>query len=365
VRRPTRAAGWKPSRFPFPERPLDHFTSLKMKFAAVILCAVGTTVLVFYSGVRLGIWPSVSGVVAAATSLLFVRFIASGLTSPLREMAAASEAMARGDYSRRVSDTSRDELGALGRAFNAMASELGETDRVRRDLIANVSHELRTPITALQAVLENLVDGVEPADPDTLRTMLAQVERLGRLVKQLLDLSRLESGGVPLDRHDFEIRSLLDGAVREARLGAPADVAIEVDVEPDHLSADGDPERIHQVVANLLENALRHSPPGGTVTLRARLDHGAVAVEVVDQGPGILDAEADRIFERFYRADSARATRDGGAGLGLAIAHWIVGLHGGEIHPERRDPHGCRMVFSLPAAPVVPPAPVPVSGGAR
>ncbi|MCL4292933.1 MAG: HAMP domain-containing protein [Acidimicrobiia bacterium] len=363
MKRPNRPTGWMPSRFP--ERPLDHFTSLKMKFAAVILCAVGTTVLVFYSGVRLGVWPSVSGIVAAAISLLFVRVIASGLTSPLREMAAAAEAMARGDYSRRVSDTSRDELGALGRAFNAMASELGETDRVRRDLIANVSHELRTPITALQAVLENLVDGVEPADPETLRTMLAQVERLGRLVKQLLDLSRLESGAAVLDRQDFEIEPLLEGAVREARLNAPADVAIRVDVEPHHLAADGDPERIHQVVANLLENALRHSPPGGTVELRARVVRGTVTVEVDDQGPGILDSEVDRIFERFYRADSARAAHDGGAGLGLAIAQWIVGLHGGAIRPERREPHGCRMVFSLPATTSAPAVPVPASGGVR
>ncbi len=363
MRFPDRAPVRKPSLFP--ERPLDHFTSLKMKFAAVILCAVGTTVLVFYGGIRLGVWPSVSGVVAAATSLLFVRLIASGLTSPLREMAAATEAMARGDYSRRVSDASRDELGALGRAFNAMAGELAETDRVRRDLIANVSHELRTPITALQAVLENLVDGVEPADPETLRTMLAQVERLGRLVKQLLDLSRLESGSVPLDRHHFEIGPLLEGAVREAGLNAPADVGMEVDVEPRHLAADGDPERIHQVVANLLENALRHSPPGATVTLRARRQGAAAVVEVRDDGPGIPDAEVDRVFERFYRADSARASRDGGAGLGLAIAQWIVGLHGGQIHPERLDPHGCRMVFSLPAAPLLPPTPVPVSGGAR
>lgn len=363
MRRPGRPAGWMPSRFP--ERPLDRFTSLKMKFAAVILSAVGITVLVFYSGVRLGVWPSVSGVVAAAISLLFVRVLASGLTSPLREMAAAADAMAHGDYSRRVSDTSRDELGALGRAFNAMASELGETDRVRRDLIANVSHELRTPITALQAVLENLVDGVEPPDPDTLRTMLAQVERLGRLVHQLLDLSRLESGTVPLDRQDFEIESLLEGAVREARLGGPGDVGIDIEVEPRHLAANGDPERIHQVVANLLENALRHSPPGGTVALAARLDGPTVVVEVADEGPGILEADVHRIFERFYRSDSARAARDGGAGLGLAIAHWIVGLHGGEIRPERREPHGCRMVFSLPAAPVAPSTPVPATGGAR
>src|SRR5215213_3194147 len=123
------------------------------------------------------------------------------MTSPLREMAAAASAMARGDYGRRVRATSRDEVGELARAFNAMAAELSDADRMRRELVANVSHELRTPLGALQALLENLADGVEPPDPAALRTALAQTERLGRLVAQLLDLSRLESGTLPAERN--------------------------------------------------------------------------------------------------------------------------------------------------------------------
>jgi signal transduction histidine kinase len=121
-----------------------------------------------------------------------------------------------------------------------------------------------------------------------------------------------------------------------------------VAVEPLGLAADGDPERVHQVVANLLENAVRHSPRGGTVAVRARRSARGVRIEVVDEGPGIPDTEVSRVFERFYRSDSARAAQDGGAGLGLAIAQWIVELHGGEIHPERREPHGCRMVVTIP-----------------
>jgi signal transduction histidine kinase len=230
-----------------------------------------------------------------------------------------------------------------------MAADLAETDRVRRDLVANVSHELRTPITALQAGLENLVDGVEPPDPQTLRTMLAQVERLGRLVTQLLDLSRLESGAVPLDRQNFAIRPLLEHAVRESQLHAPG-VNISVDVESPDLAADGDPERVHQVVANLLENAVRYTPTAGRVDVVARRARDSVRIEVCDEGPGIAEADADRVFERFYRADQARSSGAGGAGLGLAIAQWIVELHGGDIHPERREPHGCRMVVTLPAA---------------
>jgi signal transduction histidine kinase len=196
-------------------------------------------------------------------------------------------------------------------------------------------------------VLENLVDGVTEPDPETFRTMLTQVERLGRLVKQLLDLSRLESGAVPLDRTEFRVEPLLAHAVREQQLHAP-EIAVSVSVDSPDLTADGDPERVHQVVANLLENAVRHTPRGGTVEVRARRRPDGVTIEVLDEGPGIADADEARIFERFYRADAARASRDGGAGLGLAIAQWIVDLHGGDIHPEKREPHGCRMVVTLP-----------------
>jgi signal transduction histidine kinase len=342
-----------------PDRPLDQVTSIKVKLAGLIVGAVGITVFVFWFMVRiLDIWPSVSGIVAGAVALVMVRFLARGMTSPLREMAEASQAMARGDYSRRVTDSARDEVGRLARSFNQMAAELAETDRVRRDLVANVSHELRTPLTALQATLENLVDGIEAPEPETLSTMLAQVERLGRLVTQLLDLSRLEAGTVPLDRQDFAVEPVLEHAVREQKLHAPG-VEIAMIVEDEPLIADGDPERVHQVVANLLENAVRHSPSGCGVEVRARRTDDRVTIEVLDEGPGIPEQDEQRVFERFYRADSARASSDGGAGLGLAIARWIVDLHGGDIHPERRLPHGCRMVVTLPHGHVKRSAPAP------
>jgi signal transduction histidine kinase len=334
-------------------RPLDPLSSIKVKLGVVILAAVAVTVVVEYAGLLLGINPWLSTVAAAALALAMVQFLAHGMTSPLREMAAAARAMARGDYRRRVTASSRDEVGELAQAFNAMAAELAEVDRLRRDLVANVSHELRTPISALQAELENLVDGIEPPDPETLRTMLRQAERLGRLVAQLLDLSRLESGTVPLQRQAFEVAPLLQDAAAEARLAAP-EVAVTVHAEPG-LVVDGDPERVHQVVANLLSNATRYSPAGGQVEVRATAAHrgtrnptGEVVIEVADQGTGIPDGELQRVFERFYRTDAARASSQGGAGLGLAIARWIVDLHGGSIRPEHNQPHGCRMVVALP-----------------
>jgi signal transduction histidine kinase len=336
-------------------RPLDPLSSIKFKLGVVIVAAVGVTVLVQTVGLRTGLPLWAVGLASGALALGMVQLLARGMTSPLREMVSATRAMARGDYSRRVTATSRDEVGELARAFNTMAGELAEIDRLRRDLVANVSHELRTPISALQAVLENLVDDVEPPDPDTLRTMLAQVQRLGRLVEQLLDLSRLESGAVPLERRHFEIGPLLDQAVEESRVhaerGMERDVRLSVGVDPTSLKLDGDPERIHQVVANLLENAIRYSPPGGRVDVRARRNGAGVVIEVADQGPGIPPHEAGRVFERFYRADPSRTSGDGGSGLGLAIARWVVELHGGRIRAEPNVPHGCRVVVSLPGAP--------------
>ncbi len=328
-------------------RPLDDVPSIKLKLGFVIAAAVAVTVFVFWVLIKIGVWPSVSGVIAGAVAMGMVWFLSRGMTSPLREMAAAASEMAKGNYDRRVSTSSRDEVGELARAFNQMAAELAETDRVRRDLVANVSHELRTPITALQAVLENLVDGVTEPDPETFRTMLAQVERLGRLVKQLLDLSRLESGAVPLERTEFRVEPLLTHAVREQQLHAP-EIAVSVSVDTPDLTADGDPERVHQVVANLLENAVRHTPRGGSVevrggTSRRRRDHRGARRRSWHRR-GRRSPHLRALLPLRFR----RASCDGGAGLGLAIAQWIVDLHGGEIHPEKREPHGCRMVVTLP-----------------
>jgi signal transduction histidine kinase len=199
--------------------------------------------------------------------------------------------------------------------------------------------------------VENIVDGVVPPEQATLETMLGQTQRLGGLVEQLLDLSRLESGVIPFERHPFVVAPLLEQSLRESKLshdGRAGNVELRLSVEPPELAVDGDPERVHQVVTNVIHNAVRHSPSGGVVEVRARPAGGAVLIEVTDEGPGIPEQEAGRVFVRFYGSDSARTSSDGGTGLGLAIAKWIVDMHGGDIRAERRSPKGCRMVVSLP-----------------
>jgi len=330
-------------------RPLDRLPSIKAKLGVVIVATVVGTVLVLRLGARLDLTLPVRVLAATAIGLLFVGFLARGTTSPLREMAAAASAMARGDHGVRVRATSRDEVGELARAFNTMAAQLADVDRQRRELVANVSHELRTPIGALQALLENLADGVEPPDPATLRVALAQTERLGRLVAQLLDLSRMESGALPLRPVRFPVRPLLEQALRECELSEPGALRLKVCVQPGDLAVRADPERVHQVVANLLDNAVRHSPPDGRVWVSAHEADGMTTIAVADEGPGIPAHEAARVFERFYRTDEARSGRAGGTGLGLAIARWIVDAHGGAIRAEEREPGGCRFVVELPA----------------
>lgn len=326
-------------------RPLDRIPSIKLKLGVVIVAAVAVTSVAIAVGSRSG-WPvPVLALIGIAVGLVMVHLLARGMTFPLREMAEAATAMARGDHDRRVTASSRDEVGDLARAFNRMSAELAEVDRVRRDLVANVSHELRTPIGALHAVLENLVDGVEEPHPENIRTMLAQVDRLGRLVEELLDLSRLESGAVPFDPRPFRLGPVLDDVVREAGLREPA-VSLRVEAARG-LQVHGEPERIRQVVANLLDNAIRHSPEDGLVRVTADTIAGRVRLTVSDEGPGIPPEDAERVFRRFYRADAAR-TDETGSGLGLSIARWIVDLHGGDIRVDNGSRHGCRMIVELP-----------------
>ncbi len=322
-------------------RPLDAVPSIKAKLSIVIVAAVAIAVVVSVIGFRLGIPVWLRPLISITLALLVLRVFAGGITSPLAEMARAAGRMAAGDYEVTVTATSRDEVGELARSFNRMAAELAEVDQQRRDLVAMVSHELRTPISALQANLENLVDGVAEPDADLLASMLARTERLGRLVSQLLDLSRLESGAVPLDIGAVDAAALIDQVVEEVRLQRPG-LVVEAEVAPCGLTFRADGERLHQAVANLVDNAARVD--AGPVRIGVSAADGPVRIEVVDRGPGIDPAQRARVFERYH-------TR-GGTGLGLTIARWVVELHGGTITAGPAEPTGCRMVIDLPVVPV-------------
>jgi signal transduction histidine kinase len=308
-------------------------------------CAV--TALIVQRGTAAGYEARYTLPFAVLISLVVTQILAHGMTSPLREMTAAARAMAAGDYSRRVRATSRDEVGELARAFIRMAADLAEVDRQRREFVANVSHELRTPISALHALLENIADGVTPARPETLNTALDQTDRLGRLISQLLELSRIDSGGVILNRTEFAVGPFIAGIVAQAQIGHPrARFVVDATTE---LAVHGDRDRLAQVLTNLLDNAAVHGPLDGTVTITARTSSrlGGLALQVTDEGPGIPPDERARVFQRFTRGNGSGAS-DGGTGLGLAIARWAVKLHNGDIHVADTT-SGCRIQVDIPS----------------
>ena len=293
-----------------------------------------------------------AGAFAAVIALVIARWLARGMTQPLRDMAQAARRMETGDYSTRVFTPSRDEVGQLAIAFNRMSGELENLEQSRRDLVANVSHELKTPITAIRAHLENLLDGVEQPAPQTLQVMLTQSERLGRLVEQLLDLSRLESGEVPLQREDVTLAPLVAQVVSEIEVARPdRGVRLGRDLPEDLPTVNADRERVHQVPFNLVDNAVRFTPPGGEVVVSAHRHNGSVQIKVADTGVGISPEHLPRLFERFYLVDSARSREDGGTGIGLAIARSVVEAHGGHIKAESELGHGSTFTFDLPVAP--------------
>ncbi|MEZ0578068.1 DUF4153 domain-containing protein [Nocardioides sp. MH1] len=308
---------------------LDPVRSVKVKLGLLVAASVLVAVVVTSIGKAAGVPVWLGIPVTVALALGVTQLLAVGMTSPLREMTAAAQRMAGGDHDVRVTSASRDEIGELATAFNRMAEELGAVDRQRRELVANVSHELRTPLAALNALLENLADGVGEPDPAALRVALGQGERMAGLVGDLLELSRVEAGRAPLARQDVVVRTLLEAVVAEAR-AAGRPVEYDVRVTPPDLTVAGDPARLHQLVANLLDNAARHSPPGGVVTVGAERAGQRWRLDVADQGPGVAPAHRERAFERFGTLSDVGAD-GGGTGLGLAIARWVTDLHGGAI----------------------------------
>ena len=210
------------------------------------------------------------------------------------------------------------------------------------------------PVTALRAQLENIVDGVSEADPATMKVALAQTERLGRLVTYLLDLSKVEAGAVGLEIADVPLAAFLQEAVEGAALvGADKHLTFPVEIDPPDLTVPADAERLHQVVANLLHNAVRHSPVGAEVRLVASRVGTEVQLDVIDQGPGIAPEKRAAVFERFARGNTPAITGQistGGTGLGLAIVRWALSLHGGTVEVADTA-QGCTMRVTLPAHP--------------
>jgi signal transduction histidine kinase len=294
-----------------------------------------------------------AGLVALGAALLAALLLARSLSRPVVNLARATEAVARGDYSQRVQVQGRDELATLSSRFNTMAEEVDRAHRVQRDFVANVSHDLKTPLTSIQGFSQAILDGAvtdEQGYRQAAGIINAEAERMSRLVNELLTLTRLESGLSALDIRPVDVGIVVrEQALAMQPQAAAAGVSLSVAATAGQAMAAADADRLKQALGNLVDNALKYTPRGGSVLVEVSQVTGAVRVAVRDTGRGIPPDELARVMERFYRVDKARGpAATGSLGLGLAIAREIAAAHGGTLTVESRPGAGTTAVMTLP-----------------
>jgi len=328
------------------------FTAL----AVLAVGIVGTVSLVWTVATRLGIVapgapPGAAvfvfggGLLGAAATAVVLLGAMRRVGRPLGAVMDAAGRVADGDYSVRVAEQGAPLLRALARAFNTMTERLESHDRQRRDLMADLSHELRTPVTVLQGKLEGLLDGVYPRDDDQLHALVEETGVLARLIEDLRTLALSESGALKLQREPTDVadlaRDVVEGFAAPARA---ARVSLAVEAPAGLPSADVDPVRIRQVMANLVSNALRHTPDGGSVVVQVAAAPGrTIRIDVRDTGSGMTPDEVAHAFDRFHKGPGSR-----GSGLGLTIARNLVVAHGGDIHVSSEVGKGTAVAVTLP-----------------
>jgi signal transduction histidine kinase len=293
----------------------------------------------------------IAGVAGAVVAILLGLLLTRQFTKPIRALKKGAARIARGDLAYRVSVKSRDEFGELARSFNSMAASLDSSEQSRRRLFADIAHELRTPLSVIEGTVDAMLDGVYESNPDNLASIKEETAVLTRLVAELRDLTLAESGKLKLVVEPTNLAELVQRRISQADVIArEKNVTLKTDIAEGLPQVKVDGRRIEQVVANLLDNALNHTPSGGTVTVVVGPGQEGILVSVVDTGEGIPAEHLPYVFERFYKVDDARSRKSGGAGLGLAIAKQMVELHGGRIWVESEVGKGSKFSFTLPVA---------------
>lgn len=308
----------------------------------------------FLQGLRRSIWQA--GLVAGGLGILLGLVLSRILSAPLARLTAAARAISAGDLTQRVPDGGPEEVAELGRAFNQMTTALAQAEQLRRNLIADIAHELRTPLTVVQGNLQAILDGVFPLETAEIATIYDETRLLSRLVDDLHELAQAEAGQLPLERRAIDAAELVKAAVASfAPLAAEQQIALAAEADAPLPAVLADPDRISQVLRNLIGNALRYTAAGGRVTVAAQAGPpGYVTVRVADTGSGIAPEDLPHVFDRFWRADRSRARSSGGSGLGLAIARHLIEAHGGRIGVESELGQGTTFHFTLPVAAASP-----------
>jgi len=289
------------------------------------------------------------GLLAVAVAAVATLLLSRRILRPVESLAHAARGLSRGDFSQRVDVRSKDEFGELAKTFNSMAEDLERTEQLRRNLVADVAHELRTPLSNIQGHLEALRDGLLSPEPATFDSIYEEVLLLARLVEDLQELTLAEAGQLTLVRQSADVAEIVRRAVIAAQPPAEAKgLTIEAKLPAGQAIAEVAPERIGQVLRNLLSNAITHTSEGGRITVDLVDDGDELHIGVADTGDGIPPEDLPYVFERFYRADPSRVRATGGAGLGLTIARRLVEAHGGTIGVESEVGKGSRFTFTLP-----------------
>jgi len=301
---------------------------------------------------------AIGGVAAILVALVLAVLFSRSLRRPLQELTHATRAVAQGKLGHQIPVRSHDELGQLAQDFNRMSADLAEAERQRRQMTADIAHELRTPLSLIIGHAEAIEDGVLPATPEALGIIHDEARSLARLVDDLRTLSLADAHRLALSIGPLAPAELLQRAASTYRArAAEQGVSLAVEAPGNLPPVEADADRVAQVLGNLLSNALRHTPPGGSITLCALAESGAVRVGVRDTGPGIAPEDLPHIFDRFYRGDASRQRETGGSGLGLGIARSLVEAQGGRIWAENAAGGGAALWFTLPLATDAPEAP--------
>lgn len=302
----------------------------------------------FLTEVRRGVW--VAAIAAGAVALVMGTLIFQRMIRPLRDLQKAAQRVAQGDLTARVDGIAGDEIGEVGLAFNQMAQNLSDQQTLRKQMVADIAHELRNPISVMQGTLEAMQDGLITPDPGEIQELHSDVRRLARLVEDLRTLSLADAGQLTLRRERINPAVLAEHVVsRMGAIAAERGVSLTLEALPDTPDVDADEDRLTQVLGNLVDNALRHTPRGGHVRVRVAQQPGEVQVEVVDDGPGIAAGDLPYVFERFWRGDRSRSRDSGGSGLGLAIVRQLTELHGGRVSVDSAPGRGTTFRVILPA----------------
>ena len=289
----------------------------------------------------------ISAIGAALLALALGAALARTISRPVRELTDGTRAVAAGDLGHQVPVRTADEIGELARSFNTMSADLAQASRLRQQMTADIAHDLRTPLSVILGYSEALQDGKLPGTPETFGAMHRQAQHLNRLIDDLRTLSLADAGQLSLQRRPVQARALLEHTAL-ANLPAAESRGIRLEVAGEEATVSVDPDRLVQVLGNLVSNALRHTPDGGRIVLSSGRARSGIFLSVADSGPGIPPDDLPHIFDRFYRGDKARPD-DGASGLGLAIARSLVEVHGGQLTAANDPQGGARFTILLPA----------------